>query len=124
MMPVYDNGNSLWYRSNIRETFADPNLNFSNRKINGETTKECLRYVKDWSLLDNEKIYDIPKLVEKYRLEINEDYSEKRLEKEVKMIEEHMEYLKTIREKGYKEIVKAENKYHKNLLNDEIVNIS
>ena len=108
MMPIYDNGNSLWYKSNIREVFNDPNLNFTDRKKNGETTKQCLRYVKDWSLLDNEKIYDIPKFYRKIKLEVNEYSDEKRIDKEICAIESHIKYLKKIKEKSYKEVVREE----------------
>ena len=108
-MPIYDNGNSLWYKTRSNDRFVDPNLNFSERKKNGETTKQCLRYVSDWSLLNNEKIYDIPKIYKKCRLDIDKGYEERRLEQEIRMITEHIEFLKKVKKYSYEEIIKQES---------------
>ena len=109
IMPLYDNGNSLWFKNNIKENFGYPNLNFTNKSIEGETTKQCLRYVNDWSLLDNERIYDIPKIYSEIKLEVN-DYSDaNRTNKELESIKKNIEYLYRIKQIGYKQVSKENN---------------
>ena len=81
-MPIFDNGNSMWFNKNLDDTFNDPLTNFPYMN-ELKTTKYCLRYVTDWSLLENEKLYQIPDLIPRYRLETNKYYDERRIQKEV-----------------------------------------
>ena len=93
-MPIYDNGNSMYFRDDLRFSFNDPNLNFTERE---KTTKECLKYVTDFSFVrDNvDKLKELPEIVYKLRYEINQYYQKERVEREVEKVKEHVDYLLT-----------------------------
>ena len=94
IMPIYDNGNSLYFKDDLRFSFNDPNLNFTERE---KTTKECLKYVTDFSFVrDNaNKLKELPEMIYSLRFEINQYYQKERVDREVKKVKEHVDYLLT-----------------------------
>lgn len=92
LMPIYDNGNSLYFKTDLRYTFVDPNLNFTERD---KTTKECLKYVTNYDFFRNHKelLSDLPEIVHTLRFDINNYYQKERADRERTKVKQHVDYI-------------------------------
>lgn len=94
-MPIYDNGNSMYFKTELDFYFNDPNLNFT---IRDKTTKECLKYVTDFSFVrDNiNELKNLPDIIYDLRFKINKYYQKERADREKEKVKEHIDYLLSI----------------------------
>lgn len=95
LMPIYDNGNSMYFKTGLEFSFIDPNLNFTERD---KTTKECLKYVTNYDFFKEHKelLLDLPDIIYTLRFDINNYYQKERADRERTKVKQHVDYIMSL----------------------------